>query len=536
MTVTPARWVLAPLGQFLSAIETGKSFQCEERPPNSTEVGVAKVSAVSWGEYDENESKTCLEPERINPDLYVQAGDFLFSRANTIDLVGACVIARQVSKRVMLSDKLLRFRTQCLNPHWLLYFLRSEAGRRQIEDLSSGNQLSMRNIAQARVREIVMPIPPLPEQARAAEKIRTLETRSRRAREALDEVPGLLEKLRQSILAAAFRGDLTRDWRAKNPDVEPAEKLLQRIRTERRKKWEESELARLTAKGKPPTDDRWKAKYVEPECSNLDDPAMLPPGWQWTSVQSLGFIESGQTPEGIAEYSGAASRDVPWFRVGDMNSPENHTMMLRAEIWLSHQDIKSFGLSVRPAGAIIFPKRGGAIATNKKRRLERNSTYDLNIMGVIPVPSVAEYLWQWFQSIDLATLNTGTTVPQINHGDIAPLPVPLPPENELVQIVARVDASLAQVRSISTAVTTTREDLAGIDKAILSKTFRGELVHQDQADEPASVMLARLKATAAESPSLLPCQTQAPRPQGLNAPAYRAQRIAPHPCHPLDWP
>ena len=77
-----------------------------------------------------------------------------------------------------------------------------------------------------------------------------------------------------SILAAPFRGDLTADWRAENPAVEPASELLKRIRGERRKRWEEAQLAKLTANGKPPKDDRWKAKYVEPEPVDLGHPLL----------------------------------------------------------------------------------------------------------------------------------------------------------------------------------------------------------------------------------------------------------------------
>jgi len=95
------------------------------------------------------------------------------------------------------------------------------------------------------LRETQFPIPPLPEQKRIAKRIESLQSRSSKARNALDAVPSLLEKFRQSVLSSAFRGDLTADWRAQNPDIEPAEKLLERIRKERRKHWEEDELAKM---------------------------------------------------------------------------------------------------------------------------------------------------------------------------------------------------------------------------------------------------------------------------------------------------
>ena len=74
----PPNWVLAPLADLVSKIETGKSFKCDERRPASSEIGVLKVSAVSWGRYQEDESKTCTDPDRVNPALFVQPGDFLF--------------------------------------------------------------------------------------------------------------------------------------------------------------------------------------------------------------------------------------------------------------------------------------------------------------------------------------------------------------------------------------------------------------------------------------------------------------------------
>src|SRR5260221_3625198 len=102
-------------------------------------------------------------------------------------------------------------------------------------------QAGQANVSGGKLKDLEVPIPPLNEQRRIVAKLEGLQARSRRARDALDAVPPLLEKLRQSILAAAFRVDLTKDWRAKHKDVEPASELLKRIRTERRKKWEDAE-------------------------------------------------------------------------------------------------------------------------------------------------------------------------------------------------------------------------------------------------------------------------------------------------------
>lgn len=104
----PEGWGWVRFGELIYRIEAGKSFKCYEQPPQRDQVGVAKVSAVTWGEFDENESKTCIDPNKINEAYIIKKGDFLFSRANTIELVGACVIVKSVNRKIMLSDKTLK--------------------------------------------------------------------------------------------------------------------------------------------------------------------------------------------------------------------------------------------------------------------------------------------------------------------------------------------------------------------------------------------------------------------------------------------
>jgi type I restriction enzyme, S subunit len=203
---SPAGWGWGTCGDVIESIQAGASFKCAERPPIDGEVGVVKVSAVTWGEFDERESKTCLDPERVREALFIRSGDFLFSRANTIELVGACVIAKTVTKSLMLSDKILRFRlAPRLDPCWLLICLQSRFGRSEIERLATGNQESMRNIGQDRIRQIRLPLPALAEQRLIATEV---DRRLSIVREAEGEVDASLrraQKLRGAVLANGFR-------------------------------------------------------------------------------------------------------------------------------------------------------------------------------------------------------------------------------------------------------------------------------------------------------------------------------------------
>ena len=168
------------------------------------------MSAVTWGTYDERESKTCQDADRVEERYLVSPGDFLFSRANTIQLIGACVIAQKVTLRVMLSDKILRFHfSPAVSPSWVLYWLRSDFGRKEIERLSTGNQESMRNIGQERIRQIVLKLPPLAEQKRVVAEVE-------RRLSVVDELEAMVTanlqratRLRQSILQQAFKGNLS---------------------------------------------------------------------------------------------------------------------------------------------------------------------------------------------------------------------------------------------------------------------------------------------------------------------------------------
>jgi type I restriction enzyme, S subunit len=220
-------WDVASLGDVITEIEAGRSFRCEERPPSRGETGVAKVSAVTWGEYDDFENKTCLDKSRIEPRFLIRPGDFLFSRANTINLVGACVIVRTTTRRVMLSDKILRIRfASGVLPEWVVYWLRSQFGREEIERLSTGNQESMRNIGQDRIKKIEIHLPPLAQQAQIVTAAETLFAAAKAIDTRFHCGRSYVDRLKQSILAKAFRGELV----PQDPNDEPATVLLERVR------------------------------------------------------------------------------------------------------------------------------------------------------------------------------------------------------------------------------------------------------------------------------------------------------------------
>ena len=196
------------LGDYLVSIDSGKSFKCIERPPGFGEYGVIKVSAVTWGEFNESESKTC-PAERFIKEKEIHPGDFLFSRANTLQLIGNSVIVKDIQKKLMLSDKILRLNfSDNIFPRYVLYFLRSKCGKKQIQEFSTGNQESMRNIGQDRIRRIVIPYFELETQKKIVSEIESRLSVCHKIEEKVNTALQEAEAMRQSILKQAFAGEL----------------------------------------------------------------------------------------------------------------------------------------------------------------------------------------------------------------------------------------------------------------------------------------------------------------------------------------
>jgi type I restriction enzyme S subunit len=203
----PEGWEWKEFGTFISRITAGKSVKCIERPPVEDELGIVKVSAVSWGNFKEEESKT-TDYSKYNENYIIKKDDFLFSRANTIELVGACVLVNNINLKLMLSDKILRFDFRDISKKYALYYLRSPIGRKNIEELATGNQDSMRNISQANINRIIIPFCPIDKQHQIVAEIEKRFSEADKLEESIETALRQTEALRQSILKKAFAGKL----------------------------------------------------------------------------------------------------------------------------------------------------------------------------------------------------------------------------------------------------------------------------------------------------------------------------------------
>lgn len=334
-----------------------------------------------------------------------------------------------------------------LDKSYLEYWLLSIATF--LESIGSGT--TVKGIRLETLRQLPIPLAPLQEQREIVAEIEKQFSR-------LDEAVANLKRYKASVLKAAVEGRLVETEASlahrEGRTYETGEQLLQRILEARRVKW------------------AGRGKFSEPDAPIATETFPIPNGWCISAIPQIATIASGNTPAGILDLV-KPEGDIPWFKVGDMNHESNQHSMTHADAWLTHQQVVNLGLRVFPPQTVIFPKRGGAIATNKKRLLSSVGACDLNVMGITPFDDVAPYFFLWFESIDLAKLSDGSNIPQINNKDIVPLIVPFPPLAEQERIVAEVDRHLSIVREVEGEVDTNLKRAQALRQATLAKAFCG---------------------------------------------------------------
>ncbi len=296
---------------------------------------------------------------------------------------------------------------------------------------------------QAKMGSIIISIPPEVEQGKILAKVDELMPlveeygQFENAREKLDtELPG---RLRKSVLQMAVQGKLV----PQDPADEPASELLGRIREQRRKLDAEGK-AKLPKGGESVifcgSDGRRyekrmdvKGRESEPVCIEDEIPFEIPESWEWTRLENLADISGGNTPK---KEQLKPVGNIPYFKVADMNSIGNEREMVNAKLYVDD----SYTGKTFPAGTIIYPKNGGAVLTNKRRMLVKESVVDLNTGSCTPyLEDCLNYLRLFFETIDFREFYKGTAVPTVNGSLVKELLVPLPSLTEQSRIVKRLE-------------------------------------------------------------------------------------------------
>ena len=201
------RWPIWPMSSFVAELQGGRNVNPAGADEALGRYHVLKISAVTRGEFRPYECKPVPSDYEPPESHFVRAGDLLFSRANTTELVAATSYVFETPPNLLLPDKLWRFvwkQPRAVEPLFVWWLLQAPNVRRELSKRATGTGGSMKNISKSKVMSFEVPIPPLPLQQEFAKRmteIRGLESEQASSRH-------LLYDLFQSMLHGAFRGEL----------------------------------------------------------------------------------------------------------------------------------------------------------------------------------------------------------------------------------------------------------------------------------------------------------------------------------------
>ncbi|HXH05343.1 MAG TPA: restriction endonuclease subunit S [Vicinamibacterales bacterium] len=199
------------------------------------------------------------------------------------------------------------------------------------------------------------------------------------------------------------------------------------------------------------------------------DPATNPKGWPVRRLGEVSEFFAGSTLPRGEPYRGQVDGYF-LLKVSDMNLPGNDVYLKVSQEW---SDAPGAASCTCPEGSIVIPKRGGAIGTNKKRITTRPSVLDPNLMAIVPQRRQVElqFLYAWLLHVDLASITSGSSVPQLNKRDLDPLSIAVPPvdlQKEFTRRVAGVEKIVQRQRAAASRV-------EALFSSLQHRAFQGKL-------------------------------------------------------------
>ncbi len=286
------------------------------------------------------------------------------------------------------------------------------------------------------LRASELPVPPLAEQRRIVAKLDALTARTARARADLDRIPALAARYKQAVLAKAFSGELT------------------------------------------------GSNGV---------------GWMESPISEIAKVGTGSTPKRsrAAYYQGGS---IPWVT----SSAVNRAYIDSADEFITEQALRETNCKIFQPGTLLVAMYGEGQTRGRVSVLgiPAATNQALAAISIASAEVCRDYVY-WFlrsQYLALRRAAAGGVQPNLNLGIIKATRIPVPTLEEQVKIVHLVDRAFGEIDRMTAEAAAAGRLLDRLDQAVLAKAFQGELVPQDPADEPASVLLDRIRAAPAAAP------------------------------------
>jgi type I restriction enzyme S subunit len=445
----PDGWTVSTVGE-LGQVQLGKML---DRAKNQgSPVSYLRNISVRWFDFALEDLKSVRVSDEELARFSVEDGDLFICEGGE---PGRCAVWRNGSNTMVYQKALHRFRTKgAILPVLLMYRLRQEAEIGRLHEWFSGS--TIKHLTRENFVKFEVPVPPLAEQKRIADKLEAVLGRVDACRARLDRVPALLKRFRQSVLAAATSGKLTEEWRMTNGVND---------------EWESKELGSLTFDG--PKNGLYKSSTSY---------------GQGVRILRIDNFYAGYT----SSWEGLKRLTVSDAELNDFGLEVGDIVVNRVNS-MSH-----LGKS-----ALIRDLPEPCVFESNMMRLRLHVTQIMPEFGILVLTSVS--------GIGQLQQNAKQAVNQasINQTDVKSVKVALPTLPEQQEIVRRVEELFALADRIEARLAVVRRTADRLTPAVLAKAFRGELVPQDPNDEPASVLLERLQSQAAAQPARAPRKKRA---------------------------
>jgi len=425
-----------------------------------------RTTDITQGEINWEEVPYCKTNPKEIEKYRLNDGDIVISRAGSI---GVAYLIKNPPKSVFASY-LIRFHPK-INDYFLRFFLDSPFYWNSISEKKLG--IAVANINATRLKSVEFPLPPLPEQHEIVRRIEAMFSELDHAVENLKKAREQLQTYRQAVLKHAFEGKLTEKWREQQTDLEPAEKLLEKIKTERQrryeaqlKEWEEA-VKKWEAQGKPGKKPR---KPVKPK-------EIYP--------YKVGNKNLVLKVKDISLHLVDCLHSTPEFQSSGKYCVDTTCISDSKIIWdkIRYVSKKSFNHRIQrlkpKVGDILFAREGTVGTT-----LVLNDDIDIclgqRMMMFRPVSQILpKYFMYFFQSNELKKqyqpLIGGTTSPHLNISDIKNLAFKIFPLKEQNQIISEIDKRLSVADNIEQSIDHSLQKVEALRQSILKKAFEGKL-------------------------------------------------------------